>query len=100
MNSYIKIKMIPTKQGIGGSFITKADFKLDNIAVPFNDITVKIDTGCSISTIPVRKLKISEAMRTRLKKNDIENNATYYLSYGVETGGEKHDEPKTLEEKM
>lgn len=99
-NSYIKIKMTPTKQGIGGSFVTKADFKLDNIAVPFNNIVVKIDTGCSISTIPVRKLKVSEAMRMSLKKNDIKNGTAYYLSYGVETGGEKHEEPVTFEEKM
>lgn len=99
-NSYIKIKMVPTKQGIGGSFITRADFKLDNIAVPFSNIVVKIDTGCSISTIPVRKLKVSDSMRIRLKENDINNGITYYLSYGVETGGEKHEVPITFEEKM
>lgn len=100
MNKYIKIKMIPTKQGVGGSFITQANFKLDNIEMPFIDITVKIDTGCSISTIPVRKLNVSKSIRSTLKLNDIRDNIKYYLSYGIETGGEKHKVPELLEEKM
>ncbi len=99
-NKYIKIVMTSTKHGVGGSFNIEACFKLDNIPVPFKDIPVKIDTGCSISTIPARKLKLSENIRNTLKRNDINNNINYYLSYGVETGGEKHEEPKTPDEKM
>jgi hypothetical protein len=100
MNKYIKIKMTPTKYGVGGSFITEANFILDNLSVPFNKIPVKIDTGCSISTIPLRKLRVSERMCNILKEYDINENVMSYLSYGVETGGEKHDIPLTFKQKM
>ena len=33
-NKFLKVKMEPTKSGIGGSFITTASFKLDNIISP------------------------------------------------------------------
>lgn len=100
MNKYIKITMTPTKYDIGGSFLATADFKLDNMEMPFYNISVKIDTGCSISTIPAKRLKISQSHRKQLKAMDIKNQINWYLSYGVETGGEKHKEPQTFDEKI
>lgn len=100
MNKYIKIKMTPTKYGIGGSFIAEANFKLDNLDVPFYNIPIKIDTGCSMSTIPLKKLRVSENMCSKLKRDDIEKGIVSYLSYGVETGGEKHEVPITFNQKM
>ena len=99
-NNYIKISMIPTKHGIGGSFVTKANFKLDNMKMPLYNVEVKIDTGCSISTITAKKLNIPLSKLSQLKIEDIENNIAYHLSYGVETGGQRHTEPRTFNEKM
>lgn len=65
-----------------------------------SNIEVKIDTGCAISTIPLAKFKALSYLCDKLKYNDIENNIEYLASYGVETGGEKHDTPVTDEEKM
>ncbi len=53
----LKIGMQPTPDGLGGSFNTFASFTLDNIKAPFQNVRVKIDTGCSISTIPLAKFK-------------------------------------------
>jgi len=100
MNPYIEIEMTPTSYGVGGSFHTKAGFGLDNFQAPFYDIEVKIDTGCSISTIPVKRLKVSDTLCRALKERDIANNVPYFLSYGVETGGFKHAQPLTDTEKM
>ena len=94
------MEMIPTACGIGGSFNTEASFCLDNFKAPFYDIEVKIDTGCSISTIPLKKLKVSDTLCKNLKNIDIMNNLPYFLSYGVESGGLKHKIPITNEEKM
>lgn len=55
MNKYIKIVMKSTKNGIGGALNAKATFKLNNINPIFSNVTVKIDTGCSISVIPLSK---------------------------------------------
>lgn len=99
-NKYIKIEMQPTACGIGGSFSTEARFSLDNFRAPFYDVEVKIDTGCSISTIPLKRLNVSDALCKTLKKIDISNNVSYYLSYGVESGGMKHTVPVTDREKM
>lgn len=100
MNKYIKIVMEPTKRGIGGAFNAKATFKLDNINPIFNNITVKIDTGCSISVIPLAKYKINKILLTKLKSQDIQNNVSNVPSYGVETGSNKPPEPQTYQEKM
>lgn len=99
-NKYIEIEMLPTACGIGGSFHTKASFCLDNIKVPFYDIEVKIDTGCSISTIPLKRLKVSDTLCKVLKRMDIVGDAPYFLSYGVESGGVRHEIPVTDDEKM
>ena len=100
MNNYIEIELEPTKSGIGGSFITTASFKLDNVIAPFKNITVKIDTGCSISTIPLARFQALKLFCDHLKENDINNGIPYQISYGVETGGLKHVIPKSFDEKM
>lgn len=61
---------------------------------------VKIDTGCSISTIPLARFQALKVFCDSLKAVDIEENIHYEISYGVETGGEKHKKPDTYEEKM
>lgn len=99
MNSYIELELNPNKYG-GGSFDCKANFKLDNFNTLFQNIDVKIDTGCAISTIPVRKLKVSDTICKKLKSADIDNQLFSLRSYGVETGGLKHIEPKTKRQKM
>lgn len=100
MNKYIVIEMSPTQVGIGGSLMTTASFKLDNIRAPFSNVPVKIDTGCSISTIPLARFQALKDFCDSLKAADIEENVHYEISYGVETGGEKHKKPDTDEEKM
>lgn len=85
-NKYIEVEMAPTACGIGGSFSVEASFRLDNFKAPFYDIGVKIDTGCSISTIPLKRLKVSDTLCQILKKADIVNDVPYFLSYGIESG--------------
>ena len=99
-NKYIEIEMLPTACGIGGSFSAKANFCLDNFKAPFYDIEVKIDTGCSISTIPLKRLKVSDNLCETLKKIDVINGVPYFLSYGIESGGLRHEVPVTDVEKI
>lgn len=99
-NKLIEIEMTPTTNGIGGSFSTAASFRLDNFKAPFYDIEVKIDTGCSISTIPLKRLKVSDLLCKSLKKIDVANKVSYFLSYGIESGGLKHTIPVADTEKM
>lgn len=99
-NKYIKIEMRPTTCGIGGSFSTEASFCLDNFKAPFYDIEVKIDTGCSISTIPLKRLKVSDTLCKTLKRIDVTNGIPHFLSYGIESGGLRHEIPITDDEKM
>lgn len=80
--------------------MTTASFKLDNIRAPFSNVLVKIDTGCSISTIPLARFQALKGFCDSLKAADIEKNVHYEISYGVETGGERHKKPDTEEEKM
>lgn len=87
MNKYIAIEMSPTQVGIGGSYMTIASFKLDNIQAPFSNVLVKIDTGCSISTIPLARFQALKGFCDSLKAADIEENVQYEISYGVESGG-------------
>lgn len=99
-NKYIEIEMLSTAYGIGGTFSTEASFCLDNFRAPFCDIEVKIDTGCSISTIPLKRLKVSDTLCKTLKRIDVMNGAPYFLSYGIESGGLKHEVPVTEDEKI
>lgn len=100
MNKFIEIEMTPTANGIGGSFSTAASFRLDHFKAPFYDIEVKIDTGCSISTIPLKRLKVSDSLCSALKKMDVTNKVPYFLSYGIESGGLRHTIPVSDTEKM
>ena len=99
-NKYIELERQPTACGIGGSFAAEASFCLDNFKAPFYDIEVKIDTGCSISTIPLKRLKVSDTLCRTLKRMDVMNGTPYFLSYGVESGGIRHEAPVTDDEKM
>ena len=99
-NKYIELEMQPTACGIGGSFAAEASFCLDNFKALFYDIEVKIDTGCSISTIPLKRLKVSDTLCRTLKRMDVMNGTPYFLSYGVESGGIRHEAPVTDDEKM
>ncbi len=100
MNNYIRIVMQPTPDGLGGSFNAFASFTLDNINAPFQNVRVKIDTGCSISTIPLAKFKHLTNKLKILKENDIKAGVDYKTSYGVESGGKKHKIPVTDEDKL
>ena len=99
-NKFIEIEMTPAANGIGGTFSTAASFRLDNFKAPFYDIEVKIDTGCSVSTIPLKRLKVSDLLCESLKKIDVIYEVPYFLSYGIESGGLKHTIPVANSEKM
>lgn len=67
----------------------------------FDNVRFKIDTGCSYSTIPIRKLLVFNKDKLKdLKESDIINNVFSMETYGVESGGINHPKPQTLEEKM
>lgn len=97
---YIKIEMRPTKDNIGGSFNAVADFNLDNIGTDFSNVSVKIDTGCSISTIPLARFKIKQTSYKKLKKQDIRNKVYSLRTFGVETGINKPPAPKDEKEML
>lgn len=102
-NRFIKLQMINYKSG-GGAFVAKANFTLPiyNKKYTFKRVNVKIDTGCTISVISLRKFVSSESFEEmrQLKSLDIINNVENVRSYGVESEGMNHDIPKTFEEKM
>lgn len=100
MSNYIYCEMRPTNSGIGGTFEVLSSFKLDNIPSPFNDVIVKIDTGCSISTIPLAGFRVLRFFCERLKRDDIRKGIPYQLSYGVESAGMKHKKPVTDQDKL
>lgn len=99
-NRFMEIEMLPSACGAGGTFATEASFALDNFQSPFYDVGVKIDTGCSLSTIPLKRLNVSDTLCKVLKSADIVGRIPYYFSYGVESGGLKHAIPITDIEKM
>ena len=100
MNEYIYSEMRSSNSGRGGSFEIMASFKLDNIPPGFNDVEVKIDTGCSISTIPLAGFRMLRLFCDKLKRDDIRKGVPYQLSYGVESAGMKHKTPVTEQDKM
>ena len=99
MSKYIKLVMQHVGKG-GGTFSTFASFSIDNIDMPFEHVDVKIDTGCSISTIPLAKFEYLRLLLNQLKADDIRNEVEYLFSSGVETGGQKHTAPITFRDKM
>lgn len=92
--------MVSGIKGRGGSFVAGVSFKLDNNPMPFEAVEVKIDTGCSLSTIPLRRYRIAETVCKKMKRIDIQRSLDYVISYGVETGGTSHIPPITLQEKL
>ncbi|MCR5098824.1 MAG: hypothetical protein K6B14_07750 [Lachnospiraceae bacterium] len=99
-SKYIFSEMEPSSSGLGGSFEVLASFTVDIIPAPFNDVSVKIDTGCSISTVPLGAFRVLRLFCDGLKKSDIRNGVPYQLSYGVESAGMRHKKPNTDAEKM
>ena len=93
MSDYILLETAPTSILRGGIFNTIASFNVDSIGLAFENIDVKIDTGCSVSTLSLQRYKLSESFYKRCKERDIKDNLPYMLSYGVETGGSKHNIP-------
>lgn len=83
---------------ISRSFETTADFLLDG--EDFFNYTVKIDTGCGLSTIPYFKLRKNETLCKIKKEEDLKNNVPYTFSYGVESGGRVNKLPVTPQEMM
>lgn len=94
------LEMTPTSIGRGGSFIALAGFDINSIGLAFENIDVKIDTGCSVSTLSMQRYRLSGEFCKSCKEQDIKNNIPYMLSYGVETGGRRHSIPVSYEEKM
>lgn len=43
----------------------------------------KIDTGCSLTNIPIRRLNISDEQAYKLKADAINNSIPYFMTYGV-----------------
>ena len=78
-SNYIYAEMLPSKSGLGGVFEVLSSFKLDIIPAPFNDVTVKIDTGCSVSTIPLGAFRVLRLFCDKLKRDDIKNGTPYQL---------------------
>lgn len=60
-------------------------------------INVKIDTGCPYTSIPIKKLGISEEMALRMKLNDCRNDKIKKdISFGVNDTKDKIQETKRL----
>lgn len=59
-----------------------------------------LDTGCAYSVLPYYLLVQSSVYAVAKKKVDIRNKVDYLISYGVETGGEHHKKPETIDELM
>ena len=61
----------------------------------FNDVDVKIDTGCPKSSIPIKRLGISKKDAEKLKKRDCLNElVTKNISFGVNDSEEKRKNDK------
>lgn len=67
----------------------------------FNNVMFKIDTGCSFSTIPLKKLLVfNNDTLNKYKSDDILSGVKSMITYGVESGGKEHKIPETFDEKM
>lgn len=99
-NEFMLLEITPTSLGRGGSFTTLASFDIASIGLTFQNVDVKVDTGCSVSTLSLQRYKLSEGFCKSCKEQDIRNNVPYMISYGIETGGRKHKRPLSFEEKM
>jgi len=76
-----------------------SEFVIFNTKITINSL--KIDTGCGFTTFPLMTLgAFTQTEAEIFKLNDIRNKVKYSLSYGVETGGQKHKVPQTEQDKM
>jgi hypothetical protein len=66
----------------------------------FSNVKIKLDTGCTYSTIIFRKLKDDDILVEDFKRSDIRNKVPHRYSYGVESGGKTHKRPKNFDEFM
>lgn len=80
------------------SFIVNTDLSL--FGTNYKNIPFKLDTGCTHSTIPYHRLKNDDFICRYHKEKDIKSGLDYMVSYGVESGGLKHKEPVTVNEKI
>lgn len=83
---------------VSKSFTAYADFGL--LGDDFISNTVKIDTGCGLSTFPYYRLTGDRKLCRKMKREDINQKIPYTFSYGVESGGKQHVVPTTVREKM
>lgn len=94
MNKYIRCAINKKNE-----FRVESEFILFNTKIMINNL--KIDTGCGFTTFPLKTLgAFTSAEANQFKLNDIRNQVKYTLSYGVETGGQKHKNPQTEQDKM
>lgn len=78
----------------------KNEFKIDGDIELFDEVrhlTFKIDTGCSITTIPFKKIgDFSNEVVLNYKKTAIKEGRPYKRSYGVSDSREKMEKDKEL----
>ncbi len=93
-NRYIKLQLNDKNE-----FVAKASFNIQGI-VSSDDIKVKIDTGCSYTSIPIRRLGISDERALELKQRDSKSAANgdikAYISFGVNDSTAKKENDKAL----
>ncbi len=93
-NKYIKSVMDSKNE-----FRIKAEFIVFNTYIVVDNL--KIDTGCNYTTFPFQRIgAFTEKDALDHKRQDIIHKVSYALSYGVETGGQNHNKPVTVTEKM
>ncbi len=100
MSDFLELTLTPTASGRGGSFTCDISFSLDNFPMLFKGIPAKIDIGCSISTIPARRLNIPKTICAKKKEEDIDKGLPYVYSYGIESIGRNHLKHHTKMGKM
>jgi hypothetical protein len=66
----------------------------------YDDLYMKLDTGCTYSTIPYYKLVVNSNVCRYQKVSDILNNIKSMQSYGVESGGFAHEKLVTYNDKL
>lgn len=94
MNNYVK-SILNRKN----EFRIQSVFTLFDTKIAVNNL--KIDTGCGFTIFPLKTLGMFTTLEAQMfKLKDIRNNVKYSLSYGVETGGERHIIPQTEQDKM
>lgn len=87
---------------------------LSLFGVNISNANFKVDTGCPYTTIPIQRLNVTSTLAQQYKRNDVnklinkltalvdkgcsikdavdkERNESFKISYGVESGGNKHE---------